>query len=98
MGAKVASSKSFKFATHRKVKQWLGEKTRENVCSKVDVVDDPRYLGAQVTTTYDVISGTLETRWGKPRNSLNVCDSVRRESRQRLGALQPKCMQELFME
>ena len=65
MGAKIAPSKSFNFATHRKVKQWLGEKTWENICSKVDVVDDLRYLGAQVTTTYDVISGTLETRLDK---------------------------------
>jgi len=65
MGAKVAPSKSFNFATHRGVKRWLSQKTWKGIDANIQMVDDLRYLGAHITTTYDCISGTLDDRINK---------------------------------
>ena len=65
MGAKVAPTKSLNFATHRSVKAWLGKKVWAGIGTTVKVVDDLRYLGAHITTTYDCMSGTLEDRISK---------------------------------
>ena len=70
MGAKVAPTKSFNFATHQGVKRWLAEKTWAGTNSTIKVVDDLRYLGAHITTTYDCISGTLNDRIDKAISQL----------------------------
>ena len=40
MGATVAPTKSFNFATHTKVKKWLENKTWTGIQSTIKVVDD----------------------------------------------------------
>ena len=61
----MAPAKSLNFATHIKVKRWLKDKVWKHTGTVIKVVDDLRYLGAHVTTTYDVYSGTLEARIDK---------------------------------
>ena len=65
MGAQVAPSKRFNFTTHRKVKTWLGNYVWPALNKKIHVADELRYLGAQVTATFDSLSGTLEARIDK---------------------------------
>ena len=65
MGAKVAPNKSFNFATHRKVKAWLADRIWPALNQTIQAVDELRYLGAHVTTTYDSVSGTIEARIDK---------------------------------
>ena len=70
MGAKVAPTRSFNFATHQGVERWLGRKTWIGANPTIRVVDDLRYLGAHITTTYDCISGTLNDRIDKAVSQL----------------------------
>ena len=50
MGARVAPAKSFNFTNRQKAKVWL-ERTRwEHIKTKIEVVEDFRYLGAHLTT------------------------------------------------
>ena len=65
MGARVAPTKSLNFATRRGVKTWLSKKIWKGIDTTVKVVDDLRYLGAHITTTYDCMSGALDDRIDK---------------------------------
>ena len=50
MGAKVAPSKSYNFASHPKVKRWISKIKWDHIEENIDVVTDFRYLGAHITT------------------------------------------------
>ena len=65
MGAMVAPNKSFNFASHHKVKTWLGEYRWLHVDGFIEVVNDLRYLGAHLTTKANTSSATLEDRIDK---------------------------------
>ena len=70
MGAKVAPDKSYNFASTREGKAWLKDTWWSGVRSKIEAVDDFRYLGAHLTTKMNCISSTLEKRWAKAQTQL----------------------------
>ena len=65
MGAKVAPSRSYNFATNRKATRWLNRTWWNDIGSKIEVVKDSRYLGAHLTTGPTAISPTINKRWGQ---------------------------------
>ena len=70
MGAKVAPSKSYNFASDSKAAKWLQATTWDHIEAKIDVVTDFRYLGAHLTTRQSPTSSTMEARWDKALNQL----------------------------
>ena len=63
MGAKVAPSTSYNFASDGKAAKWLKETTWGHIHAKIDVVSDFRYLGAHLTTRLSPTSSTMDARW-----------------------------------
>ena len=63
MGAKVAPTKSYNFASNGRGAIWLGDTKRKDIDAKIEVVKDFRYLGAHLTTRQTITSSTLEKRW-----------------------------------
>ena len=70
MGAKVAPSKSYNFASDSKAAKWLKETIWDHLHAKIEVVSDFRYLGAHLTTRLSPTSSTMEARWEKALNQL----------------------------
>ena len=70
MGSKVAPDKSYNFASTKEAKVWLQDTWWSGINSKIEVVDDFRYLGAHLTTKADCVSNTLEKRWTKAQTQL----------------------------
>ena len=62
MGAKVAPDKSYNFASHPEVSQWIAATKWDHVAEIIDVVTDFRYLGAHLTTKHTTTSATLDER------------------------------------
>ena len=60
MGAKVAPDKSYNFASTAQAKKWLQDTWWEGIKSKLEVVDDFRYLGAHLSAKGNCVSSTLE--------------------------------------
>ena len=65
MGAKVAPTKSYNFASHPKARKWLKDTLWENINGTIEVVTDFRYLGAHLTTRAATNSSTMDERWEK---------------------------------
>ena len=70
MGAKVAPSKSFNFASDKEAATWLEQTTWDHIDTKIDVVTDFRYLGAHLTSRQNPTSSTLDARWDKALTQL----------------------------
>ena len=62
MGAKVAPSKSYNFATSAKVKAWIKNVKWDNIEEDIQVVADFMYLGAHINANNATSSGTLDER------------------------------------
>ena len=45
MGAKVAPTKSYNFASHPKAKRWISKSKWDNIAESIEVITDFRYLG-----------------------------------------------------
>ena len=63
MGAKVAPTKSYNFASCSTAGIWLRETTWDALGTKIELVTDFRYLGAHLTSRQTPTSSTLEARW-----------------------------------
>lgn len=50
MGAKVAPSKGYNFASTKDGRKWLKETWWEHIADHIEVVDDFRYLGVRLST------------------------------------------------
>ena len=70
MGAKVAPDKSYNFASTKEGKAWLKDTWWSGIRSKIEVVDDFRYLGAHLTTKANCIRSTQEKRWANAQTQL----------------------------
>ena len=70
MGAKVAPTKSYNFASGKKAATWLSQTVWDYIDATIEVVADLRYLGAHLTTRQNPSSATLEARWEKGLNQL----------------------------
>ena len=66
MGAKVAPTKSYNFASHPKARRWISKVKWDNIAESIEVVTDFRYLGAHITTTNSTTSTTMDDRVAKP--------------------------------
>ena len=62
MGAKVAPSKCFNFATTPTARKWLEDTWWHNLGAKIPVVKDFRYLGAHINTGGGRKAATIDTR------------------------------------
>ena len=72
MGAKVAPDKSYNFASSNKVRRWLKTTLWEQTDSSIEVITDPRYLGAHLTTRQATSSSTLDKRWDNSKLQLRL--------------------------
>ena len=61
MGAKVVPDKSYNFASAKVAMEWLRDTWWEGIRSKIEVVNDFRYLGAHLNAKATCASKTLET-------------------------------------
>lgn len=65
MGAKVAPSESYNFASNQTATMWLNRTWLSNIGLNIEVVKDVRYLGAHLTPGSTANSPTINKRWGK---------------------------------
>lgn len=65
MGAKVAASKSFNYASCHEAKEWLSNTLWPEIAAGVEVVDDYRYLGAHISSKGRGQNATWINRVGK---------------------------------
>ena len=65
MGAKIAPSKSYNFASAKEGKKWLRETWWSHIQGHIEVVDDFRYLGWHLSTQMTRKHTTLVERWQK---------------------------------
>ena len=65
MGAKVAPDKSYNFGSTKQARDWLADTWWPGIGSKIEVVEDFRYLGAHLSTKANCVSKTIEKRWTK---------------------------------
>ena len=70
MGAKVASTKSYNFASVKTAREWLAATKWVCVQEKIAVVKDFRYLGAHLCTQASMRSSTLVARVRKALGQL----------------------------
>ena len=62
MGAKIAPSANYNFATSNAARSWLAETWWRQIDGLIQVVKDSRYLGAHMSTTIRAKHTTLEDR------------------------------------
>ena len=65
MGARVAPTKSYNFASSKKAAEWLKKMTWDHIGAKIMMVADLRYLGAHLTTRLNPTSTTPDARFEK---------------------------------
>ena len=65
MGARVAPTKSYNFASSKKAAEWLKKTTWDHIGAKIKMVNDLRYLGSHLTTRLKPTSSTLGARFEK---------------------------------
>ena len=65
MGARVAPSKSYNFASVKEGRKWLRETWWSCIQGHIEVVDDFRYLGVHLSTQLTRKYTTLVERWQK---------------------------------
>ena len=70
MGAKVASSKSYNFASNQKTARLRNRTWWKHIDAKIEVVKDFRYLRAHLTTKSTASSPTITKRWGEAMQPL----------------------------
>ena len=70
MGAKVAPDKSYNFASLKVARDWFRDTWWQGISSKIEVVEDLRYLGARLNTKGNCAGKTLEKRWAKAYQQL----------------------------
>lgn len=65
MGAKVAPSTSYSFASYKKALRWLDRTWWEHINANNDLVKDFRYLGARLAMTNVATRPTIDKEWDK---------------------------------
>ena len=65
IGAKVAPSNSYNFASSQKATKWLDQTWWEHIKANIEVVKDFKYLGAHLTSISATTSPTINKRWDK---------------------------------